>query len=181
MSHYIIFGDSIACGQNDPYGGWVKMLGEKYSVKNLSIDGATTDDYVKNFPTNIDKNSTIIIALGVNDSAWIPLEKYKNNLIQLIKLAKKYTQKIIFVGPAPVDQPKTDPTPWAPEISYKTELVKQYSETMKVVAAQENLKFVDLFNNLKSDYIHCLDDGVHPNAAGHKKIYKIVVKNIKMC
>ncbi|MCG2692281.1 GDSL-type esterase/lipase family protein, partial [Microgenomates group bacterium] len=117
MSHYIIFGDSIGCGEGDPQGGWAKLLGEKYSVKNLSIDGATTNDYLKNFPADIDKNSTLIIALGVNDSAWVPLEKYKNNLLQLIKLGKKYTDKIILISPAPIDQVKADPVPWAPEIS----------------------------------------------------------------
>lgn len=174
MSHYIIFGDSIGCGEGDPQGGWAKLLGEKYSVKNLSIDGATTNDYLKNFPADIDKNSTLIIALGVNDSAWVPLEKYKNNLLQLIKLGKKYTDKIILISPAPIDQVKADPVPWAPEISYKTDLVQQYSEVMKAVAARKKVKFINLFNNLRSDYIHCLDDGVHPNHAGHQMIFEII-------
>lgn len=174
MAHYIVFGDSIGCGQNDPGGGWAKLLGEKYSVKNLSIDGATTNDYVKNFPTTIDKNSTIIIALGVNDSASISLKEFQQNLIQLIKLATKYTQKIIFVGPAPVDQPKTDPAPWAPEISYKTNLVKQYSEAMRQITEREKLKFVDLFKQLPADYLKTLDDGLHPNHAGHEMIFDLV-------
>lgn len=178
MAHYLIFGDSIGCGEGDPNGGWVKLLAEKYPVKNLSIDGATTEDYVKSFPANIDKNSTIIIALGVNDSAWIPLEKYKNNLIQLIKLAKKYTEKIIFVSPAPVDQVKVDPCPWAPEISYKTNLVKQYSETMRTVAAQKKVKFVDLFNQLPPEYLKTLGDGLHPNHRGHQMIFKIIYQNL---
>jgi len=81
MAHYLIFGDSIGCGEGDPHGGWAKLLAEKYPVKNLSIDGATTDNYVKNFPTNIDKNSTLIIALGVNDSAKLPLTEFQQNLI----------------------------------------------------------------------------------------------------
>lgn len=173
MAHYLIFGDSLGCGQNDPGGGWAKLLAQKYSVNNLSIDGATAADYVKKFP-NIDKNSTIIIALGVNDSAWIPLEKYKNNLIQLIKLAKKYTQKIIFVGPAPVDQVKVDPVPWAPEISYKTNLVKLFSKAMKTVADQEKLEFIDLFNQLPVEYLKTLDDGLHPNHSGHEMIFDLV-------
>lgn len=174
MAHYIIFGDSIGCGEGDPDGGWVKMLGEKYSVKNLSIDGATTNDYVNNFPTNIDKNSTLIIALGINDAAMVLLENYRKNLIQLIKLAKKYTQDIIFVGPAPVDQVKVDPVPWAPEISYKTNNVQQYSETMSRAARKEKIKFIDLFNQLPPEYIKTLDDGLHPSHAGHEMIFKII-------
>jgi len=181
MVHYLIFGDSIGCGEGDPHGGWAKLLAEKYPVKNLSIDGATTDNYVKNFPTNIDKNSTLIIALGVNDSAKLPLTEFQQNLIQLIKLAKKYTQKIIFVGPAPVNQVKVDPVPWAPKISYKNNLIKQFSAAICLIARKEKIKFIDLFNQLPPEYIKTLNDGFHPNHAGHEKIYKIVVKNIKMC
>lgn len=180
MAHYIIFGDSIGCGQNDPHGGWVELLGKKHSVKNLSIDGATTNDYVKNFPTDIDKNSTLIIALGVNDSAKLPLREFQQNLIQLIKLAEKYTQDIIFVGPAPVDQVKVDPVPWAPEISYKTNNVQQYSETMSQAARKEKIKFIDLFNQLPPEYIKTLDDGLHPNHAGHQMIFKIIRNFLKI-
>ena len=174
MAYYVVFGDSIGCGEGDPQGGWVNLLAEKRSVKNLSIDGATTENYVKNFPTNIDKNLTIIIALGVNDAAMISLENYRENLIQLIKLAKKYTQKIIFIGPATVDQVKVDPVPWAPEISYKTNNVQQYSETMSQAARKEKIKFIDLFNQLPPEYIKTLDDGVHPNHQGHQMIFEVI-------
>jgi len=33
MAHYLIFGDSIGCGEGDPHGGWAKLLAEKYPVK----------------------------------------------------------------------------------------------------------------------------------------------------
>lgn len=174
MAHYIIFGDSIGCGEGDPHGGWAKLLGQKYSIKNLSIDGTTTKDYLKNFPTDIDKNSTLIIALGVNDAAKLPLRNYRQNLIQLIKLAQKYTLNIVLVGPAPVDQAKVDPVPWAPEISYKTNIIQQYSKTMRQVARKEKIKFIDLFNQLPPEYIKTLDDGLHPNHTGHEMIFKII-------
>lgn len=174
MAYYIIFGDSIGCGEGDPHGGWTKLLGKKYSIKNLSIDGATTADYLKNFPAGLDKNSTLIIALGVNDAAMISLENYRENLIQLIKLAKKYTQDIIFIGPATVDQVKVDPVPWAPEISYKANIVQQYSKTMSQVARKEKINFIDLFNQLPPEYIKTLDDGLHPNHTGHQMIFEII-------
>lgn len=72
------------------------------------------------------------------------------------------------------DSNKVDPVPWAQEMSYKTDLVKQYSETMKAVAVQEKVKFVDSFNLLPPNYLKTLNDGVHPNHAGHQMIFKIV-------
>lgn len=179
MDSYIIFGDSIACGEGDPHGGWVKLLGEKHSLKNLSIDGATTADYLKNFPAGLNKNSTFIIALGVNDSARLSLREFQQNLIQLIKLAKKSTQEIIFIGPAPIDQIKVDPVPWDLEISYQNNLVQKFNQVMDQVARKEKIKFIDLFNKLPPEYIKTLEDGVHPNHAGHQMIFEIINSFLK--
>ena len=183
MAHYIIFGDSITYGQNDLKGGWVQYLREELTndiVYNLGIDGETTTGLVNRLEEEIkprlseDDPNIVVIALGVNDSARISLKEFQQNLIQLIKLAQIYTSKIIFIGPAPIDQIKVDPVPWAPEISYKTNLVKQYSETMQMLASQEKLKFVDLFHSLPPEYIKTLDDGLHPNHAGHQMIFDLV-------
>lgn len=179
MAHYIVFGDSIGLGFNDPEGGWVKKLSQEFKVNNLSIDGATTATFLTNFPATIDSQSIIIIALGINDSILIPFNQFQHNLIQLIKLAKKHIVKVICVGPTPVDQSKVDPIPWLREFSYKNATIKQYSEGMKLICDQGKIKFIDLFNNLKSDYINCLDDGVHPNHAGHQKIFALVQEFIK--
>src|SRR3972149_2678919 len=157
MPHIMVFGDSIGLGQNDPDGGWVKKLSQEYPLENLSVDGATTSDLLANFPAKINPQATIIIALGVNDSAKIPLNQFQENLIQLIKLARKQKPKIIFVGPAPVDEAKVSPMPWAQDLSYKNNLIKQYNEVIKSICGREKLKFIDLLNNLKPDYINCLD------------------------
>ena len=129
----------------------------------------------------------ILIAIGSNDSAWnnelkhywVPVEKYTSNLIQIIKLAQKYSDKIILISPEPIDQAKVDPIPWASTLSYKTDLVKQFAAAMKIVAQQEKLTFVDLFNDLPPEYIKTLDDGVHPNATGHRLIFNLVQHVLK--
>lgn len=196
MANIIVFGDSIACGQNDPRGGWVEYLRQSLNkdlVYNLGIDGETTTGLVNRLEKEIkprlseDDLNIVVMAIGVNDSAWnhqqndcwIPLEQFKSNLLQLVKQAKNYTQKIILVGPAPVDQVKVDPVPWHPELSYKTDLVKQYSQAMKAVSVQVKVKFVDLFNRLPPNYLQTLDDGLHPNHAGHQKIFTLVQNFIK--
>lgn len=185
MAHYIIFGDSISWGEADPAGGWFQYLRQNLSGNtfyNLSVDGETTEALLNHFEAELKLRLFesgllyFLIALGVNDSAWlinekhswVPVEKYRANLIQLIKTAKKYTQNIVLVGPAPVDQTKVDPAPWAPHLSYKTDAVKLYSGTMESVAEAEKLKFVDLFNQLPAEYLKTLDDGVHPNREGHQ-------------
>lgn len=189
MSHYLIFGDSIAYGEGDLNGGWVQLLRQSLKsddcVFNLGVGGDTTQGILQRIESEIkprlsvESESVVIIAIGINDTALLSLNNYQQNLIQLIKVTRKYTQKIIFIGPAPVDQKKVDPIPWAPEISYKTAIVKQYSETMKAVVMEEKIKFVDLFNNLPIEYLKTLDDGVHPNAAGHLMIFNLVQHVLK--
>ncbi len=198
MAHYIIFGDSIAQGFNDLTGGWVQRLRESLTlddyVYNLGVDGDTSDGVLTRFENELkprlsteSKPNYILIAIGSNDSAWnnqsnqcwVPVEKYRQNLNQIIKIARKYTDKIILISPEPIDQIKVDPMPWEPALSYKTELVKQYNLAMRTVAEAEKLSFVDLFNQLPTEYIKTLDDGVHPNSDGHRLIFNLVKDVLK--
>ena len=196
MAHYLIFGDSITQGFNDLTGGWVQRLRELLTlddyVFNLGISGDTSEGLLARFETELKPRLStegelnyILIAIGSNDSAfnhqlnqcWVPVEKYKSNLLQLIKLGKNYTDKIILISPEPIEQSKVDPIPWETNLSYRSELVRQYNQAMEAVAEAEKLKFVDLFNLLPPEYIRTLADGVHPDAAGHRLIFNLV-KNV---
>ncbi len=197
MANYIVFGDSIAQGFNDLSGGWVQRLRESLSlddyVFNLGISGDTSDGLLARFEAelkprlNDTMDNIILISIGSNDSAWnhelkqcwVPVEKYKDNLMKIIKAAKKYTDKIILISPEPIDQTKVDPMPWEPNLSYKTELVREYNQAMKRVAETEKLKFVDSFNDLPKGYIKTLGDGVHPDRVGHQMIFSLVANVLK--
>lgn len=179
MTHYFIFGDSIALGEGDPHGGWAKKLSQEHSVENLSVDGATTNDLLKNFPTTINNQSTLIIALGVNDSIFIPLTQFKQNLIQIINPPQKHTKNIVFVGPAPVDQPKVGPIPWESDYSYINQTIEQFSQAIADICIKKKLKFIDLFHQLPETYIQTLPDGIHPNPLGHKMIFELIKLHLK--
>jgi len=64
------------------------------------------------------------------------------------------------------DESKTKPVPWI-DFYYTNENIKKYSEIMKDVCQRNNILFLDvgLLNN--KDF----DDGLHPNATGHEKIF----------
>lgn len=188
MSHYLIFGDSITAGEGDLKGGYIYLLQEflyeNDYIFNLSISGDTSEGILARFEAelkprlSLTEPNIIIFAIGINDSAIISVEKYQANLIQLVKLARKYTQEIIFIGPTPIDQTKVE-VPWAPGKFLTTESVQQFNQIMSLVAKTENLIFVDLFNDLSPEYIKTLDDGVHPNAAGHLMIFNLVRSVLK--
>ena len=200
-SRILVFGDSIAYGNEDKKGGWVERLKnffiEKkfsdpnfyYSVYNLGVSGDTTEELLKRFEFEtkqrlwIDDEIIIIFDIGINDSQLINKErrlkvspqKFEENLQELIFIARKFSSKIIFIGLTPVDDSKVDPLPWFPEVSYKNEYIKNFNEIIKLVCDKNNIYFVGILNEfLDRDYKRLLEDGAHPNSEGHKNIFKTV-------
>ena len=64
------------------------------------------------------------------------------------------------------DESKTMPVPWI-DIYYANENIKNYREVMKWVCQEQKVLFLDLEQLGDEDF----DDGLHPNAAGHQKIF----------
>src|SRR5215472_15475191 len=113
----LVFGDSIVMGLWDERGGWVERLwqGRSRIVYNLGVDGETSEDVKARFndeakARDANKNSIIVFAVGVNDSSRIDranrvkLANYIRNMEEMIDQAKSFTDRIICVGLAPIDQ-----------------------------------------------------------------------------
>lgn len=201
MAHILVFGDSIAYGAWDKEGGWVQRLREfvdekalgdgkdpEYMVYNVGISGNTTELILNRFEPelkrrlDVDEN-IIIIAIGTNDSSildetkefWVPCEKFKLNMEKLIKISKKYSNKIVLVGLTLVEELKTSPYRGGIDIHYKNENMQKYNEIIKFLSKENKVYFVDVMNEWnKLDYPKLLYDGVHPNSEGHKKIFQVV-------
>jgi lysophospholipase L1-like esterase len=202
MAQILVFGDSIAYGAGDEKeGGWVNRLKKVLDkgpftspdfyclVYNLAISGDSLDDLLKRFEFETEQrlkegeSTVFIFAIGINDSQFIQsqnnlrssLPEFQNNLRDIIKLAKKYSSKIIFVGLTPVDETKTVSLPWNSDKSYKNEYIEKYNKIMKSVSKENKIYFINIFDKLvKSDYRNLLVDGLHPNSKGHQKIFEIV-------
>jgi len=188
MSNIIcIFGDSITWGAIDPEnGGWVAQLRSYFetndydiSVYNQGISGDNTDDLLARFKVECKAREPqiIIFAIGVNDSQYIKtkdnprvsLEKFQNNLIELINQAKNFSNKIAFIGLTKVEDEKLMPIPWSYEEKfYDNDNVIKYNSVIERVSSEYDLPFLDLLDLLK---LEDLDDGLHPNTEGHKKMF----------
>ena len=185
-----VFGDSITWGAGDKKeGGWVNRARNYFKISNfgvkmynLGISGDNTNDLLKRFKTEAEarKPNMIIFAIGTNDSQYVDtkdnprvnLNKFQNNLVELLNQAKEFTQNIIFVGLTKVDETKTIPIPWNKRKYYTNENITQYNSTIKSFCEQNKILFVNIFDLL--DVKNDLEDGLHPNARGHQKIFKKV-------
>lgn len=183
-----IFGNSIAWGACDnEMGGWANRLrnylaneaGAYFETYNLGVSGDNSDKLLKRFPIENEARDPdiIMIAIGLNDSQHInskdslgvPLERFENNLLELIKQAKKFTEKIVFVGLTKVDEAKTMPIIWdTDKYYYDNENIARYNAKIKEICEKNSLPFIAMLDLLSDED---LEDGLHPNSQGHEKMF----------
>ena len=102
-------------------------------------------------------------------------KKFRKNIEKLYKLSKKHSSKIIFIGLIAIDELKTYPISWDENMFYKNERIEKYDKIIKSICKKKNIYFIDMFSEFsKLDYKKLLEDGLHPNSAGHKKMFEVV-------
>jgi len=177
MAQILVFGDSETYGAWDSKGGWVSRLrqfidktNKEHIIYNLGVDGNTTESLLNRFEFETrqrlwqGEEVIFIFQIGVNDSATISFEKFRENLKNLIKIAQKYSMKIVFLGLTSVNEAKTNPVPWN-NIFYKNEKIRKYNDFIKIVCKENKIYFIEIKN------ISLSDDDVHPDDKGHEKIF----------
>lgn len=200
MKQILVFGSSITYGAWDKNGGWIQRLREyienglksrpEFLIYNLGVSGDVTDFVLERFDCEVknriedcDCEVILIFEIGTNDSASMngdnknqgDLDKFRKNIQEIIKCARKYSSQIVFCGLTPVDDSKLDPVPWDTHISYKNEYIKRFDKIIKEVCEKEKVIFVDVFENfMEEDYKRFLFDGLHPDSKGHEKIFKLI-------
>jgi len=188
-----IFGDSITWGPRLPFRvAWANLLrnhlehstNELFRVYDLGVDMDTTKDVLKRIDVEASarKPAIMIFNVGVNDSLYrvtpsnseTTLSDFAKNIEQLIEKAKKYSQRIIVVGlvkgsdkwTTPLIQSTTGKT-------YTKERTRVYDRKLKEIAIKMGVEFADVNDKLNDEDF---DDGLHPNANGHMKMFSVISK-----
>ncbi|PIT92073.1 MAG: hypothetical protein COU08_04435 [Candidatus Harrisonbacteria bacterium CG10_big_fil_rev_8_21_14_0_10_42_17] len=189
MESLCIFGDSTAWGAWDlEIGGWAKRLwfyignreGDDYlELYNLSISGGTTETILERFENEakIRHADGIIFQTGANDALYISdpnehlvsPEKFRANVTEIIKRARLITENIIFMGFEDCDESKTMPVSWG-SFYYTNEHLSHYKGIIQDVCSEQGIPYLDV-GLLENDEF---EDGLHPNAKGHEKIFQRV-------
>ncbi|MGB0936848.1 MAG: arylesterase [Colwellia sp.] len=173
----LFLGDSISAGYGmEQHEGWVPLLNRQlkdkkapYKILNASISGETTSGGLSRLPALLDQNKVnyLFIELGGNDGlrGYNP-KKIKNNLLQMIELAKQ-KELIVFLMHINI-------TP-----NYGPRYNQMFEQVFIDVAKQENITLVPFFMNdiaLKKELMQ--DDGIHPNKSAQPFIADIVEKQL---
>ncbi len=188
-----IFGDSMAYGAWDDAGGWVDRLRQYlhgltldshfqsyYFVYNLGIPGNTAADVLARLPGEAAAREphVMIFAVGINDSRWqepghVPQATeaaFRENIARLIADARRFAPAVVCIGLTPVDEHAT--MPFEPGIYFENERIRSFNDTLRQMAKDENVLFCDISGALSP--LTDLEDGLHPNRAGHEKLFMLV-------
>ena len=182
-----VFGDSIVWGANDfKNGGWVDkfkiyfsktgQFNEVFNLRNPGNDTHGLLNRIKNesatrMKPEYKEVNIIIFQIGINDSQYLTSERcnrifiddFKKNIQKIIGISKKIVRNVVIVGLTPVNDLKTT--------IYKNKYIKKYNDVIKGICEENNLPFIEMFDLLKDED---LEDGLHPNAQGHEKMFQNV-------
>jgi lysophospholipase L1-like esterase len=199
----LIFGDSITQGFWDVEGGWVARLRKVYDQKavdtddydqptifNLGVSGNSSDDVLARFENETKVRATeelvFVIAIGVNDARtkaganYSDTERYKQNLGEILKLAKQHSSKILFVGLTPCVEERSNPVSWG-DTGYTNGRIKEFDHTLREFCQEAQVPFVEIFEPFAKAEAEneLLPDSLHPNDKGHQLIADLVLPKLK--
>ena len=185
-------------------GGWVNLLfidnmkrkarrtDNPIEIFNVAVSGDTTRRIINRLQAEVtarkwqDEPIMLIFAIGVNDSMLDdgkPVsspEHYRAELEELYAMAKPLAKYIMFVGLESVNE--TESNPWrfnrgTHALSWLNDRVQLFDNTLKAFTEEKGAAYVPVFDffrdrQTKGENLH--EDGLHPNAAGHRLIFEQV-------
>lgn len=165
----LVLGDSLSAA----YGlkqeqGWVSLLQDAWQNKgitivNAAISGETTDGALSRLPRLLAQHQPthIFVELGGNDGLQgHPVNKMRDNLDEIIRLAKSKQVKVIL-------QQMQIPT------NYGQRYTKMFTNSYTELAAKHEVPLLPFFlENIALDKNLMQRDGIHPNALAQPMIAK---------
>ncbi|WP_298136360.1 SGNH/GDSL hydrolase family protein [Flavobacterium sp.] len=150
---------------------------------NRGISGQTTPQMLLRFRQDVIdlKPSKVVILAGINDIAEntgpITIRQIMNNIISMTELAQTYKIKVILCSVLPANA-----FYWNPKLQ-PADKVMELNQRIKTYAQKHHIAYVDYYTSMVDDNKGLLkkygEDGVHPNAAGYKKMEALLLPFLK--
>lgn len=146
-----------------------KKSGKTVQVINAGISGSTSASGVSRLKWLLkNKPDILVLALGANDGLrGFKLEATKQNLEQMIELARENKLKVVLAG---MQLP----------LNYGDDYRNQFQQMYKELAKKYKVELIPfLLEGVGGETNLNLSDGIHPNAKGHEKIAETVYQHLK--
>lgn len=176
-----------------------KAKGERFwpTTLNLSISGDMVGDLNARILEEYSArcwsgaNNIVIIATGTNDirAEGQPdfyvnsLENFQCQLFTLGQKLRNTTKNIVVLGLNAIDESKLNPCGWSELPNYwENSRIEEFNTKLKQWAESKGYVFVDIYKLTSEDpdfVSKKLEDGLHPNDAGHGLIAEEVFRVLK--
>lgn len=182
-NNYLFLGDSIT-EQYD-----LKEYYEDYPVVNSGVSGDFTSSIVENMKKRVyDYNpSKVFLLIGINDlrngKDVSEIVSNTKEIIKLIKENRPYSE-IYLESIYPINKTDDDKiSDSVRDIEFGNEKIIEVNDLLKVLAKDEKITYVDLYNKLVDGdgnlNISYTKDGLHISSEGYEFITKELMKYIK--
>jgi acyl-CoA thioesterase I len=172
----VCFGDSITAGFGlDAGQNFPDLLQQDldrralhYRVVNLGVSGDTTQDGLARIPMALaEKPAIVLLELGGNDGLrGIPLAITQANLAQTIEEVQGAGARIVLAG---MSLPP----------NYGPEFIGKFEAVYKSLAAKYKVTLIPfLLEGVGAHDEFMQRDGIHPNAAGARKVETLVMRTL---
>ncbi len=183
----IAYGDSLTEGKSGGAQAWVKILeresGGKLKVINEGKGGRATGDGKHDFDrmtTRQPRADMVLIALGTNDSRDLKIDAVKkaaSNVSYMIDRARQCygpSVKLLLVGPPNINKAALVAT--KPIANEREGQLMALGAAFEILAKNKQCDFISLFGTVPEETM--IKDGVHPDAAGHAAIAKVLMRKM---
>ncbi|WP_410277942.1 arylesterase [Guyparkeria sp.] len=170
----LVFGDSLSAAYRLPQAeGWVARLRERlderapgrFDLTNASASGETTSGGISRLDEVLETGDYdwVLLELGANDGLrGLPLDRVEANLQRLIDLACEDGARVVLLG-------IMLPTNYGPAYA------EPFREMFTRLAEANDLPALPfLLEGVATERELMMDDGLHPNAEGQKRVLENV-------
>jgi len=138
----------------------------RYRIANLGVSGDTTQDGLARLPMALaEKPAIVILELGGNDGLrGIPIAITQANLAQMIEAFQGAGAQVVLAG---MSLPP----------NYGPAFIKKFEAVYRDLAAKYHVTLIPfLLEGVGAHDEFMQRDGIHPNAAGARKVEALVMK-----
>jgi acyl-CoA thioesterase-1 len=134
----------------------------------------------------------VFIKVGVGDSKrfggqaadqLVSLDEYGSNVLAMVEAFLQYSSaRPVLISPLPVNEAIANAYPgFEPmRMAWRNTDIEAKADALREIARRHDLTFVDLTDSLgrPPDPALLLDDGLHPNPNGHRRILEAVLRTL---
>lgn len=144
---------------------------------NAGISGHTTVNALARIEDDVlsHKPDLVTVMFGLNDMVRVPLDQYRENLLQIVSKCRAIGAEVVLATPNNVISTGGRPT----------EKLIEYCDVVREIGREQNVPVCDCYRELEALRTHdefqwrlLMSDEIHPNMDGHQRLATALAQTV---